>query len=74
VFVALGIQRAMRVRRIILTFVVCLTRVECMYLSNATLFGGKRYVDNKLHKVQLHVSALDNGHLQVVHEIVSIFI
>ena len=22
-----------------------------------------------LHKVQLHVSALDNGHLQVVHEI-----
>jgi len=24
-----------------------------------------------LHKVQLHVSALDNGHLQVVHEIPS---
>jgi len=24
-----------------------------------------------LHKVQLHVSALDNGHLQVVHEILS---
>jgi hypothetical protein len=23
-----------------------------------------------LHKVQLHVSALDNGHLQVVHEII----
>jgi len=23
-----------------------------------------------LHKVQLHVSALDNGHLQVVHEAV----
>jgi len=26
------------------------------------------YVDNILHKVQLHVSALDNGHLQVVYE------
>ena len=24
-----------------------------------------------LHKVQLHVSALDNGYLQVVHEILS---
>jgi len=24
-----------------------------------------------LHKIQLHVSALDNGHLQVVHEILS---
>jgi len=24
-----------------------------------------------LHKVQLHVSALDNGHLQVVNEILS---
>ena len=24
-----------------------------------------------LHKVQLHVSALVNGHLQVVHEILS---
>ena len=24
-----------------------------------------------LHKVRLHVSALDNGHLQVVHEILS---
>jgi len=23
------------------------------------------------HKVQIHVSALDNGHLQVVHEILS---
>jgi len=27
------------------------------------------YVKYFLHKVQLHVSALDNGHLQVVHEI-----
>jgi len=24
-----------------------------------------------LHKVQLHVSALDNGHLQLVHEILT---
>jgi len=28
-------------------------------------------IDYLLHKVQLHVSALDNGHLQVVHEIFS---
>jgi len=27
------------------------------------------YTQYFLHKVQLHVSALDNGHLQVVHEI-----
>jgi len=27
------------------------------------------YVKYFLHKVQLHVSALDDGHLQVVHEI-----
>jgi hypothetical protein len=27
------------------------------------------YVDNLLLKVQLHVSGLDKGHLQVVHEI-----
>jgi len=26
-------------------------------------------VEYKVHKVQLHVSELDNGHLQVVHEI-----
>jgi len=24
-----------------------------------------------LHKVQLHVSSIDNGHLQVVHDILS---
>ena len=29
------------------------------------------YVDNILQKVQLHVSALDSVHLQVVHEIFS---
>jgi len=29
------------------------------------------YIVFHLHKVQLHVSALDNGHLQVVHEILS---
>jgi len=28
-------------------------------------------VNYLLHKVQLHVSALDNGHLQVVHEMLS---
>jgi len=27
------------------------------------------YVNNLLHKVQLHVSAIENGHLQDVHEI-----
>jgi len=29
------------------------------------------YIYYLLHKVQLHVSALDNGHLQVIHEILS---
>ena len=28
-------------------------------------------VEVLLHKIQLRVSALDNGHLQVVHEILS---
>jgi len=44
-----------------------LIRVECMFLSNTTLFDGKG-VFTLLSKVQLHVSALDNSHLQVVHE------
>jgi len=46
-----------------------LIRVECMSWSNTTLFYSM--VEVYLHlltKVQLHVSALDNSHLQVVHE------
>ena len=31
----------------------------------------QRYIQYLLHKVQLHVSALDDGHLQVVHEMLS---
>ena len=38
-----------------------------MFLSNTTLYDG-RGVFTLLPKVQLHVSALDNSHLQVVHE------
>jgi hypothetical protein len=38
-----------------------------MFLSNTTLFDG-RCVFTLLPTVQLHVSALDNSHLQVVHE------
>jgi len=41
-----------------------------MYLSNTTLFDGRDMDRNLLHK-ELHVSALDSGHLQVVHEILS---
>ena len=40
-----------------------ITNVECVYLSNTTI----QYM-YFLHKV-LHVSALDNGNLQVLHEI-----
>jgi len=41
-----------------------LTRVERMYSSN-TLFNGRG-----IYSIYyIHVSALDNGHLQVVHEI-----
>ena len=43
--------------------------VQCVFLSNATLFC--LMVELYLHllpKVQLHVSALDTIHLQVVHE------
>ena len=46
-----------------------LIRVKCMFLSNTTLFY--LMVEVYLHllpKIQLHVSALDNSHLQVVHE------
>ena len=42
--------------------------VECMFLSNTTLFY--LIVEVYLYllpKVQLHVSTLDNSHLQVVH-------
>ena len=38
-----------------------------MFLSDTTLFDGGG-VFTLLPKVQLHVSALDNSHLQVVHE------
>jgi len=44
-------------------------RVACMFLFNTTLFY--LMVEMYLHllpKVQLHVSALDNSYLQVVHE------
>ena len=44
-----------------------LIRVECTFLCNTTLFDGGG-VFTLLFKVQLHVSALDNSHLQVVHE------
>ena len=46
-----------------------LITVECMFLSNTTLFYFM--VEVYLHllpKVQLHVSALGNSHLQFVHE------
>jgi len=39
--------------------------LECIYLSNTTLFDGRDMYRNLLHKEQLHVSALDIGHLQV---------
>jgi len=45
--------------------------VYVLYLSNITLFDGSGIYIVLLHKVQLHVSALDNDHLQVVHEILS---
>ena len=44
-----------------------LRRVECMYWSNKTVFDVRDMYRNLLHKVQLHVSTLDNGHFQVVH-------
>jgi len=48
---------------------VVLIRVECVSLSNTTLFYLMVEVYlNLLPKVQLHVSAFDNNHLQVVHE------
>jgi len=45
-------------------------RVECMSYSNTTLFYlmVEMYLHLLLHKLQLHVSSLDNSHLQVVHE------
>jgi len=43
-----------------------ITNVGCVYWSDTTIFIGRIYF---LHKVQLRVSALDNDHLQVVHEI-----
>ena len=41
-----------------------------MYFSNTALFND-RGIYSILHKVQQHVSALDNGHLKVVHEILT---
>jgi len=36
-----------------------------MYLSNTTLFdGGDMY---RIYYIKIHVSALDNGHLQAVY-------
>ena len=43
-------------------------RVQCMFLSNTTCLFDGRGVFTSLPKVQLHISALDNNHLQVVHE------
>ena len=37
-------------------------------MSNTNLFDGKDTYRYLLHKEQLHVSALDNGHLQVENE------
>jgi len=37
------------------------TNIECVFSSSTTIFIGIIYC---LHKVQLHVSALDNGHYQ----------
>jgi len=45
-----------------------ITNVECVYLSNTIIFIVK-YIKYFLHKVQLHVSALDNGHLQDINEV-----
>ena len=42
----------------------------CTCLTKFYLMVGV-YIVFHLHKVQLHVSALDNGHLQVVHEILN---
>jgi len=42
------------------------TTLECMYLSNTTIFDGRNMYRNIQHKEQLHASALDSGHLQVV--------
>ena len=39
-----------------------------MYLSNTTLFDGRYMYRNLLHKEQVHVSVVDNGHLQVENE------
>ena len=44
-----------------------ITNVQCVYSSNISIFIA-RYIKYFLHKVQLYVSGLDNGHLQVVHE------
>jgi len=45
-----------------------ITNVECVYSSITTIFIEEN-IKYFLHEVQLHISALDNGHLQVVHEI-----
>jgi len=44
-------------------------RVECMFLSKTTLFYlTLRAYLHLMNKLELHVSALDNSHLQVLHE------
>ena len=45
-----------------------LIRVVCMFLSTQLILFGGRGVFTLLPKVQLHVSAVENSHLQVVHE------
>jgi hypothetical protein len=47
-----------------------LERTVCTCLTKLYLIVGV-YIVFLLHKVQLHVSAPDNGHLQVVNEILS---
>ena len=48
--------------------VVEVIRVEWMFLSNTTYFIWCRGLFTLLPKIKLHVSALDNNHLQVVNE------
>jgi len=43
VFVGLGIQRAMRMRRVILSSVPCLAVPRFFHVINGTVFGGKNY-------------------------------
>ena len=57
-----------KVLSMVIKVYLLLIRVECMFLSNTLILFDGRGVFTLLPKVQLHVSALDNSHLQVVHE------